>query len=108
MTRATMRGAGNDERQFQDQRLRRSSCSRAGQDSSVCLAWALDRYARVETIGFDYGQRHLVEMQQRPKLLAAIPALKPAWTGRLGPDHVLRLETLGRISETSLTRRNGL
>jgi 7-cyano-7-deazaguanine synthase len=75
-----------------------------GQDSSVCLAWALARYARVETIGFDYGQRHLVEMAQRPKLLAAIPALKPRWSDRLGPDHVLKLDSLAAISETALTR----
>ena len=75
-----------------------------GQDSSVCLAWALDRYAHVETLGFDYGQRHVVELAQRPKLLAAIPALKPQWQGKLGPDHLLKLETLGAISETSLTR----
>lgn len=75
-----------------------------GQDSSVCLAWTLERYGRVETLGFDYGQRHLVEMDQRPRLLAAIPALKPAWSGRLGPDHVLKLDSLAAISETALTR----
>lgn len=75
-----------------------------GQDSSVCLAWALDRFDRVETMGFDYGQRHRVELEQRPKLLAAIPALKPHWQGRLGPDHVLKLDSLGALSETALTR----
>lgn len=75
-----------------------------GQDSSVCLAWALDRYVRVETIGFDYGQRHLVEMAQRPRLREAIPALKSEWAGRLGDDHVLKLDTLASLSETSLTR----
>lgn len=75
-----------------------------GQDSCVCLAWALDRFARVETIGFDYGQRHLVEMAQRPRLRAAIPKLKPAWKDRLGPDQVLRLDGLATVSETALTR----
>ena len=75
-----------------------------GQDSSVCLAWALARYPRVETLGFDYGQRHAIELAQRPKLLAAIPKLKPEWHDRLGADHVLELGTLGAISETSLTR----
>jgi 7-cyano-7-deazaguanine synthase len=58
----------------------------AGQDSATCLAWALDRYARVETIGFDYGQRHAVELSQRPVLRAAIAGLKPAWESRLGGD----------------------
>ncbi len=75
-----------------------------GQDSTVCLAWALERYARVETIGFAYGQRHAVELDQRPRILAALPLLKPAWDDRLGPDRVLSLDTLGAISETSLTR----
>jgi 7-cyano-7-deazaguanine synthase len=75
-----------------------------GQDSTVCLAWALERYARVETIGFAYGQRHEIELTQRPPILRAMHKLKPAWGGRLGEDHVLELATLGQISETSLTR----
>lgn len=75
-----------------------------GQDSTVCLAWALQRYARVETIGFDYGQRHRVELDQRPKLRAALGGLDAAWRQRLGEDHLLPLETLGAISETALTR----
>ncbi len=75
-----------------------------GQDSTVCLAWALERFARVETIGFAYGQRHAVEMQQRPKLRAGLAALRPHWSERLGEDHVLTLDTLAAISETSLTR----
>ena len=75
-----------------------------GQGSTVCLAWALDRYARVETIGFAYGQRHEVELAQRPIILAELARKFPAWATRLGEDHVLELPTLGRISDTALTR----
>lgn len=74
-----------------------------GQDSATCLAWALTRYARVETIGFDYGQRHAVELEVRPALLAAMRQLDPAWAQRLGDDHLLDLSVLGRISDTALT-----
>lgn len=75
-----------------------------GQDSTVCLAWALERYARVETVGFAYGQRHEIELVQRPAVRAALGALRPEWAQRLAEDHVLELGTLGRISETALTR----
>jgi 7-cyano-7-deazaguanine synthase len=75
-----------------------------GQDSATCLAWALDRFARVETIGFDYGQRHRVELDCRRAFRAAIPAISPEWGARLGPDHLLRLDALGAVSETALTR----
>jgi 7-cyano-7-deazaguanine synthase len=75
-----------------------------GQDSTVCLAWALDSYARVETIGFDYGQRHAVELTQRPIVLREIATHFPRWAARLGGDHVLNLATLGQISDTALTR----
>jgi len=75
-----------------------------GQDSTVCLAWALDRFARVETIGFDYSQRHSVELDQRPKIRAKIIAIKPEWKSRLGHDHMVRLDALAAISETALTR----
>lgn len=74
-----------------------------GQDSSVCLAWALQRYGWVETIGFDYGQRHAVELECRPGILAQIRAKFP-WGGGLGQDHLLDLKVLGAISDTSLTR----
>lgn len=74
-----------------------------GQDSATCLAWALERYERVETLGFDYGQRHAIELSIRPALLAAMRALKPAWTQRLGEDHLLDLSVLGGISDTALT-----
>ncbi len=75
-----------------------------GQDSTVCLAWALTRYDRVETIGFDYGQRHDIELQLRPGVRERLADLNPSWGGRLGPDHLIALPELGRISETALTR----
>ena len=74
-----------------------------GQDSTTCLAWALERFERVETIGFDYGQRHRVELAQRGILREALAGLKPKWAQRLGPDHVLALAALGAISDTALT-----
>jgi 7-cyano-7-deazaguanine synthase len=74
-----------------------------GQDSTTCLAWALERYERVETLGFDYGQRHRVELAQRAVLREALAAIKPQWALRLGPDHVLDLSALGAISDTALT-----
>ncbi len=74
-----------------------------GQDSTACLAWALERYARVETIGFDYGQRHAVELQCRLTVLERLRAEFPQWAARLGVDHVLDLSLLGRISDTALT-----
>lgn len=75
-----------------------------GQDSTVCVAWALDRFERVETIGFDYGQRHRVEMAQRPRVLAGLRALSPAWDARLGPDVVADLASFGALSDSALTR----
>jgi 7-cyano-7-deazaguanine synthase len=75
-----------------------------GQDSTVCLAWALDRYSQVETIGFAYGQRHAVELDQRPVIRSEMAAKFPRWASRLGEDHVLELATLAQISETALTR----
>jgi 7-cyano-7-deazaguanine synthase len=75
-----------------------------GQDSTVCLGWALERFERVETIGFDYGQRHRVELDVRPKIREKIAVIKPEWKARLGDDHVLKLDALAAISETALTR----
>lgn len=75
-----------------------------GQDSATCLAWALQHYARVETIGFDYGQRHRVELQARLQVLQAMRGQFPGWHEKLGDDHVLDVNVLGQISETSLTR----
>jgi len=74
-----------------------------GQDSTACLAWALNRFAHVETIGFDYGQRHAVEMACRPTVLAELRRQFPGWSARLGADHVLDLRLLGQISDTALT-----
>ena len=75
-----------------------------GQDSATCLAWALSRYARVETIGFDYRQRHAIELSVRPTLLQKMRALFPEWDTRLGDDHMIDLSLLSRISDTALTR----
>ena len=75
-----------------------------GQDSTVCLAWALTHFARVETIGFDYGQRHAVELEVRRPIRDQIAKLNAEWAGRLGDDHVVKLDALAAISETALTR----
>ncbi len=74
-----------------------------GQDSTVCLAWALQRFGRVETIGFDYGQRHAVELEARGAVRAAIADRFPAWAPRLGEDWVMGLHAFGAIGETALT-----
>ncbi|MFN4226075.1 MAG: 7-cyano-7-deazaguanine synthase QueC [Hyphomonas sp.] len=74
-----------------------------GQDSTTCLAWALDRFARVETIGFDYGQRHRIELAQRGHLRAGLARHFPAWASRLGPDHLLDAAVLSALGETAMT-----
>jgi 7-cyano-7-deazaguanine synthase len=75
-----------------------------GQDSTVCLAWALERFNRVETVGFDYGQRHRVELDMRPRIRAELGQLKAEWRARLGEDHLVSLDALAAISDTALTR----
>jgi len=75
-----------------------------GQDSTTCLAWALERYARVETIGFDYGQRHRVELDCRNAVLQRLRTEFPRWAERLGPDTVVPLHVIGEVSDTALTR----
>ncbi|ACB93914.1 7-cyano-7-deazaguanine synthase QueC [Beijerinckia indica] len=75
-----------------------------GQDSTTCLAWALDRFAFVETIGFSYGQRHVIELTQRQVVRASIARQFPAWAERLGDDHLVTIEALAEISQTALTR----
>jgi 7-cyano-7-deazaguanine synthase len=75
-----------------------------GQDSATCLAHALDKYERVETIAFDYGQRHRIELDARLQVLQALRVQFPAWASKLGDDHLLDLSVLGQVSETSLTR----
>lgn len=74
-----------------------------GQDSSVCLAWALERYGRVETVGFDYGQRHAVEMEARQAVRRQIAARLPHWADRLGEDHVLDIRSFGAVAQSALT-----
>jgi 7-cyano-7-deazaguanine synthase len=74
-----------------------------GQDSTTCLAWALERYQVVETIGFDYGQTHRVELECRTRILKRLRREKPEWETRLGQDHMLDLAVLGEISDTALT-----
>jgi len=74
-----------------------------GQDSTVCLAWALQRYARVETVGFDYGQRHSVELEARLAVRQGIVERFPDWVDRLGPDAVLDLKGFGAVAESALT-----
>ena len=74
-----------------------------GQDSTVCLGWALEAYARVETIGFDYGQRHGVELECRQRIRSEIARHFPAWAERLGPDHLIDISSFGSIGDTALT-----
>ena len=75
-----------------------------GQDSATCLAWALERFSAVETVAFDYGQRHKIELECREEFLTKVVEINPLWKKRLGPDHKLDLSLLGKISETSLTQ----
>ncbi len=74
-----------------------------GQDSTTCLALALDQYERVETVGFDYGQRHRVELDARQHVLTALRERFPNWAKRLGQDHMLDLAVLGQVSKSALT-----
>jgi 7-cyano-7-deazaguanine synthase len=75
-----------------------------GQDSTTCLAWALSRFGRVETLGFAYGQRHLIELNCRDRLLEEIETVRPDWLAKLGENHTLEIPTLAAVSETALTR----
>ncbi|HET8545774.1 MAG TPA: 7-cyano-7-deazaguanine synthase QueC [Pseudolabrys sp.] len=79
-----------------------------GQDSTVCLAWALERFSLVETIGFDYGQRHAVELSVRAGLREKMSALNSDWAARLGDDHMIKLDALAVISDTALTRQTAI
>ncbi|MBL8660844.1 MAG: 7-cyano-7-deazaguanine synthase QueC [Rhodospirillales bacterium] len=74
-----------------------------GQDSATCLAWALDRFERVETVAFDYRQRHVIELDCRLSVLAEIRDRFPAWARRLGEHHRVDLGVLAEISDTALT-----
>jgi 7-cyano-7-deazaguanine synthase len=75
-----------------------------GQDSATCLAWALDRFEHVETIGFAYGQRHSIELSCREPLIDGLSALDGGWAVKLAEHHTLDVPTLGAVSETALTR----
>ena len=75
-----------------------------GQDSATCLAWALRRYARVEMLGFGYGQRHAIELECRDRLIGGMKSLRADWASRLGESHTLEIPTLATISDTALTR----
>lgn len=75
-----------------------------GQDSAVCLVWALKRYARVETVGFDYGQRHAVELEARDRVREGVARLFPDLAPRLGPDHRVDMRGFGAVADSALTR----
>jgi 7-cyano-7-deazaguanine synthase len=79
-----------------------------GQDSTACLAWALDRYERVETVGFGYGQRHRVELECRDGVLRHLRQRFPHWAARLGADHLVDLSLIGQIGESALTSERAL
>ena len=79
-----------------------------GQDSTTCLAWALDRFDHVETVGFHYGQRHAVELETRPKILSRLRDGNPVWAERLGEDHMLHLHLLKEIGGTALTEATAI
>ncbi|HUC09974.1 MAG TPA: 7-cyano-7-deazaguanine synthase QueC [Stellaceae bacterium] len=79
-----------------------------GQDSTTCLAWALARFDAVETIGFDYGQRHRVELDCRQRIIARLKGEFAQWGGKLGDDHMIDLSVLGQVSETALTRNSAI
>src|SRR4051812_44950564 len=79
-----------------------------GQDSTTCLAWALARFPLVETIGFDYGQRHRVELECRERIADRLRREFPEWGSRLGADHLIDLGVLGQISDTALTRDSAI
>lgn len=79
-----------------------------GQDSTVCLAWALERHAHVETVGFGYGQRHRVELDCRDRVLHELRDLDPRWSHRLGADHLLDLSLLAQIGDSALTHERAI
>lgn len=79
-----------------------------GQDSATCLAWALERYAHVETVGFDYGQRHAVEMTARLKVRDGMAAVLPQLSRRLGLDHLVDLTGFGAVGETAMTTERAI
>src|SRR5258708_21876785 len=97
--------AVHDGRQFHDRPMRDQALVlySGGQDSTTCLAWALANFARVETIGFRYGQRHAVELDCRLVVLAELRKRFPSWGGKLGEDHVLDLGVIASLGATAMT-----
>ena len=79
-----------------------------GQDSSACLAWALERYERVETVGFDYRQRHRIELDCRITLLRELRARFPHWAGKLGEDHLVDAGVLAQLGDSALTSERAI
>ncbi len=79
-----------------------------GQDSATCLAWALSHYEHVETLGFDYGQRHAVELTCRTEFVARLRQTHPHWSPSLGEDHLLRLDVLAQLGDTALTQEQAI
>jgi len=79
-----------------------------GQDSATCLAWALDKYSKVETIGFNYGQRHSIELECRNQFISNIKESFPEWAKKLGKDHMMDLSLLGQISDTALSKEKAI
>jgi 7-cyano-7-deazaguanine synthase len=79
-----------------------------GQDSTVCLAWALERHGRVETVGFDYGQRHAVELEARGEVRRKLAARFPAWAARLGEDRLLDIRGFGQVAQSALTAERAI
>jgi 7-cyano-7-deazaguanine synthase len=79
-----------------------------GQDSTTCLAWALERYARVDTVAFDYGQRHRIELDCRRAVLKHLRAAFPSWAARLGEDHEIDLTVLKSLGDSALTTERAI
>ena len=79
-----------------------------GQDSATCLAWALEKFDEVETLGFNYGQNHHVELDVRLEFIESYRNDLFPNSEKLGNDHVLDLGVLGQISDTSLTKEKEL
>src|SRR5271167_4459781 len=90
---------------IREKALVRFSC---GQDSTTCLAWALERFAAIETIGFDYGQRHRIELDCRTAVLDRLRREFPRWDRKLADDHLVDLGVLGQVSDTALTRETAI
>lgn len=74
-----------------------------GQDSSIALIWALKRFNTVETVGFDYGQRHAIELGARQSVAREMRSAFPEWAPKLGDDHMISARGLKDIGDTAMT-----